>query len=122
MRISCIWIFISLLFFACGQKEKDINSSEDLETSDFIASFPEKELPIQFNSKDLNKKESDSFFLKTTVVTKFIPDSIFKSDFKQIKNIKFFRKARYKAEETNETYLFLTAEEKNNKKVLDSLP
>jgi hypothetical protein len=117
MRISCIWIFISLLFFACGQKEKDINSSEDLETSDFIASFPEKELPIQFNSKDLNKKESDSFFLKTTVVTKFIPDSIFKSDFKQIKNIKFFRKARYKAEETNETYLFLTAEEKNNKKV-----
>lgn len=117
MRKSSIWIFMSIVFFACGQKEKDINTADDIETSDFIASFPVKELPIQFNSKDLIKKESDSFFVKTTVVSKFIPDSIFKSDFRQLKNIKFYRKARYKAEETNETYLFLTAEDKNNKKV-----
>jgi hypothetical protein len=117
MRIGFIWIVISTLFFACGQKEKDINSADDIETTDFIASFPEKELPIQFNSKDLNKNESDSFFIKSTVVSKFIPDSVFKSDFRQQKNIKFYRKARYKAEETNETYLFLTAEEKNNRKI-----
>lgn len=117
MRKSFIWLLISILFFACGQKEKDINASDDIETTDFIASFPEKTLPIQFNSRDLNKKESDSFFVKTTVVSKFIPDSVFKSDFRQLKNTKFYRKARYKAEETNETYLFLTAEDKNNKKV-----
>lgn len=115
MRISFIWICISILFFACGQKEKDINTADDLETTDFIASFPEKQLPIQFNTRDLDKKESDSFFVKSTVVSKFIPDSIFKTDFKQLKNIKFYRKARYKAEDTNETYLFLTAEDKNHK-------
>lgn len=117
MRKSFIWLLTSILFFACGQKEKDINTSDDIETTDFIASFPEKTLPIQFNTKDLNKKESDSFFVKTTVVSKFIPDSIFKADFRQLKNTKFYRKARYKAEETNETYLFLTAEDKNSKKV-----
>lgn len=117
MRKSFIWLLTSILFFACVQKEKDINTSDDIETTDFIASFPEKTLPIQFNTKDLNKKESDSFFVKTTVVSKFIPDSIFKADFRQLKNTKFYRKARYKAEETNETYLFLTAEDKNSKKV-----
>lgn len=118
MRIGIIWIFLlSLIFVACGQKEKDVNTADDLDNSDFIVSFPDKELPIQFNSKNLNKKESDSFFIKTSVIKKFIPDSVFKLDFRQLKNVKFYRKARYKAEETNEIYLFLTAEEKNNKKV-----
>jgi hypothetical protein len=43
--------------------------------------------------------------------------SIFNPDFKQLKKVKFYRKGRYKSEETNETYLFLTAEERNSKKV-----
>lgn len=117
MRNAFTLIVFSFLFFACQQTEKDINADEEIETTDFILAFPEKELPIQFNSKDISKKESDSFFVKSAVVGRFIPDSVFKHDFKQLKNIKFYRKARFKAEETNETYLFLTAEEKNNKKV-----
>jgi hypothetical protein len=111
------WLTIALVFCACNQAEKDINTAEDLESSDFISSFPEKPLPLQYNTKELNKKESDSFYIKSSVVTKFIPDSVFKKDFPQLKKTRFFRKARYKAEETNETYLFLTAEEKNNKKI-----
>ncbi|MFN5375080.1 MAG: hypothetical protein ACK492_01845, partial [Chitinophagaceae bacterium] len=117
MRRFAILISISWLFFACNQAEKDINTAEDLEATDFIFSFPEKSLPIQYNSKELSKKESDSFFIKSSVISKFIPDSVFKEDFPQLKKTRFFRKARYKAEETNETYLFLTAEEKNNKKL-----
>ena len=110
-------IIISLFFFACQQQEKDINADEDIETTDFILAFQEKQLPIQFNSRDINQKESDSFYIKSSVVSKFIPDSVFRPDFKQLTKVKFYRKARYKAEETNETYLFLTVEEKNNKKV-----
>ncbi|MEY3178087.1 MAG: hypothetical protein RJB42_328 [Bacteroidota bacterium] len=117
MRKAFTLILISLFFFACKQQEKDINTDEDIETTDFILAFPEKQLPIQFNSKDINQKESDSFYIKSSVVSKFIPDSVFRPDFKQLKKVKFYRKARYKAEETNETYLFLSAEEKNNKKV-----
>ena len=117
MRNALTFIVFSIFFFACQQTEKDINADEDIETTDFLLAFPEKQLPIQFNSKDINKKESDSFYIKSSVVSKFIPDSVFSPDFKQLKKVKFYRKARYKAEETNETYLFLTAEEKNNKKV-----
>lgn len=117
MRKAFTFIVFSILFFACKQTEKDINADEDIEATDFMLAFPEKQLPIQFNSKDISKKESDSFYIKSSVVAKFIPDSVFKPDFKQLKNVKFFRKARFKADETNETYLFLTAEDKNNKKV-----
>jgi hypothetical protein len=117
MRNAFTFILFSIFFFACKQTEKDINTDEDIETTDFMLAFPEKQLPIQFSSKDINKKESDSFYIKSSVVSKFIPDSVFNPDFKQPKKVKFYRKARYKADETNETYLFLTAEEKNNKKV-----
>jgi hypothetical protein len=117
MRNVITLIVFSIFFFSCQQEEKDINADEEIETTDFILAFPEKQLPIQFSSKDINQKESDSFYIKSSVVSKFIPDSFFQSDFKQLKKVKFYRKARYKAEETNETYLFLTAEEKNNKKV-----
>jgi hypothetical protein len=115
MRKLVLWIAFSLFLFACGEKTKDINTDEGIETTDFMLSFPEKPLPIQFGSKDVTKKESDSFFIKSSVVSKFIPDSVFKKDFPKTKNTKFYRKARYKAEETEETYLFLAAEEKNKK-------
>jgi hypothetical protein len=117
MRNAFTCIVISFFIFACQQQEKDINADEDIQTADFIFAFPEKQLPIQFNTIDINQKESDSFYIKSSVVSKFIPDSVFKSDFKQLKKVKFYRKARFKAEETKETYLFLSAEEKNNKKI-----
>jgi hypothetical protein len=117
MRNAFTCIVISFFIFACQQQEKDINADEDIQTADFIFAFPEKQLPIQFNTIDINQKESDSFYIKSSVVSKFIPDSVFKSDFKQLKKVKFYRKARFKAEESKETYLFLSAEEKNNKKI-----
>jgi hypothetical protein len=117
MQKLAFWIVLVLLFVACSDKSKDINIDDEIETVDFISSFPEKTLPIQFNYKDLIKKESDSFFLKPSVVEKFIPDSIFNKEFPKIKNTRFFRKAKYKAEETEETYLFLEAEG-NNKKAI----
>ena len=110
-------ITLILLFFliSCSSNPKDINTDESVETIDFINAFPAKELPIQFQQKDLNQKESDSFFVKPAVVSKFLPDSIFKSSFGKAKDIRFYRKGRYKAEETEETYLFLSAEKKGKK-------
>ena len=109
-------ILLSFLL-SCSSTPKDINADESIETTDFINAFPEKELPIQFREKDLKQKESDSFYIKSSVVSKFIPDSIFKSDFGKTKEVRFYRKGRYKAEETEETYLFLTAEKKAKKSV-----
>ena len=105
-----------LLLLSCSSTPKDINKDEDIETTDFINAFPEKTLPIQFQQKDLAQKESDSFYTKSKVIAQFIPDSIFKT-LGKTKDIRFYRKGRYKAEDTEETYLFLSAEKKGRKAV-----
>lgn len=88
----------------------DINMTENPEIEDFVQSFPETQLPVQFSNKDLLKRSSDSFYIKSSVIKQFIPDSLFKSDIRSLSKVKFFRKGRYTAEETKETYLFLVAE------------
>jgi hypothetical protein len=112
MRYLYIGILYCFILSSCKQTATDINEAENPEVSDFIASFREIQLPVQFNNRDLKKLSSDSFFIKSAVIRKFIPDSLFKSEFKALDKIKFFRNGRIKAEETKETYLFLVAEQK----------
>jgi hypothetical protein len=114
MRIFFILVFSSLLLFSCGKKVKDINGDEPIEAADFITAFPAKPLPIMFNESELNKKESDSFLIKKSTTLSFIPDSLFKPAFGSTNNIKFYRKAQYKAD-SEEIYLFLMAIRKEKK-------
>ena len=115
MRKIFPFLAIIFIFISCGKKVKDINQDEDVVVSDFIQSFKEIELPIQFKAESFDKKESDSDYIKPTVVSKFVPDSIFKNELGKLKDIKFYRKGRFKAEETEETYLFLTAQKKEKR-------
>jgi hypothetical protein len=117
MQRLTICALLLVLMVSCGKKAKDINTDEAIETADFIASFPLRELPIIFQQKDFKKLESDSFFIKNSVVSQFLPDSIFKPAFPRTKDVRFYRKARYKAEESGETYLFLLAEKKEKKNI-----
>ena len=117
MQRITICALLLVLMVSCGKKAKDINADEAIETTDFIESFPLRELPILFQQKDLKKIESDSFFIKNSVVSRFLPDSIFKAAFPRIKDVRFYRKGRYKAEESGETYLFLAAEKKDKKNI-----
>lgn len=105
------------LLFSCKEKEKDINLDDEIVTSDFIQAFKKIELPAQFKQEYFDKKESDSNFIKPSVVTKFIPDSIFKNELGKTKDVKFYRKGRYAAEETGEIYLFLAAQKKEKRYV-----
>lgn len=114
MRFSSIFFIFLFILASCGKKAKDINSDEPLVANDFIEAFAERPLPVQFNQEELKKKENDSFFVKSKTVSQFIPDSLFTDYFGKAKDIKFYRKGRYKAE-TEETYLFLTAEKKEKK-------
>ena len=119
MHMQRLTICALLLVFmaSCGEKSKDINADEAIEAIDFIESFPLRELPITFQQKDLKKIDADSFFIKNTVVLTFLPDSIFKATFPSTKDVRFYRKGRYKAEESGETYLFLSAEKKEKKNI-----
>lgn len=111
-------LILGLLFLvSCGTKEKDINVEEDIDTGDFIAAFSERPLPVLFTQQGLEQKEKDSFYIKPSVISRFVPDSIFKKKLGSIKQAKFYRKGRYKAEDTKETYLFLVAEKQEKKQV-----
>ncbi len=114
MRLLILGLFVGLLMIGCGEKNTDINKTENPEIEDFIQSFPYKQLPVQFNNRDLRKRSSDSFFIKSALVRQFIPDSLFKTDIRLLNKAKFYRSGRFTAEETKETYLFLIAE--NNSK------
>jgi len=117
MQRLTICALLLVLMASCGKKTKDINADEAIEAIDFIESFPLRELPIIFQQKDFKKNESDSFFIKNSVVSQFLPDSIFKGAFPRTKDVRFYRKGRYKAEESGETYLFLLAEKKDKKNI-----
>ena len=114
MRFLISVLFLCLLVFSCGKKSKNINSDETIEAVDFIESFNDRSLPIIFNQKELNKKETDSFFIKSKTVFQFVPDSLFKATFGKMAGIKFYRHGKFKAD-TKETYVFLTAEQKDKK-------
>ena len=117
MQRLTICALLLVLMASCGKKTKDINADEGIEAIDFIESFPLRELPIIYQQKDLKKNESDSFFINNKVVSIFLPDSIFKPAFPKTKDVRFYRKGRYKAEESGETYLFLSAEKKDKKNI-----
>ena len=114
MRLLLAAMCIFLLLSSCGKKIKDINSDEPIEKADFIESFLDLELPINFNAVNIGKKESDSFYIKSKRVLQFIPDSLFKKSFGKTTDITFYRKGKYKVE-SEETYLFLVAEKKEKK-------
>ena len=110
MRRLFSGLFLCLFMAGCGEKNTDINQTENPEVGDFIQSFPAIQLPVQFSNANLKERFSDSFYIKSTLVSQFVPDSLFKPDIRSLKKVKFFRKGRYTAEETKETYLFLIAE------------
>jgi hypothetical protein len=114
MRLLIAALSFFLLLSSCGKKIKDINGDEPIAAVDFIESFQDHELPINFNTVNIGKKESDSFYIKSKRVLQFIPDSLFKLAFGKATDIKFHRKGKYKVE-SEETYLFLVAEKKEKK-------
>jgi hypothetical protein len=114
MRFLISFLFLCVVVFSCAKKLKNINSDEPIEAIDFIESFNDRELPILFNQKELNKKETDSFFIKAKTVSQFVPDSLFKTTFDKLTGVKFYRHGKFKAD-TKETYVFLTAERKEKK-------
>ncbi|MEY3921679.1 MAG: hypothetical protein RL634_1440 [Bacteroidota bacterium] len=115
MKKIIAFLLLLTAMISCNKKAKDINQDEGVVVSDFIQSFNVVELPVQFKAEYFDKKESDSSYIKPAVVSKFIPDSIFKNELGKLKDVKFYRKGRFTAEETEEIYLFLTAQKKEKR-------
>lgn len=105
-----ILLGLCLILWLCGCKEEkktSLTGEEPVEVTDFIAFFPEVQLPFSVADSTLSKKVGDSSLIAYSVFTQFIPDSVLKKDFGAGKpNI--YPLGRVK-EKGKETYLFAKA-------------
>lgn len=101
-----LFIFLIGLMGACKSKKASLSGDDPVEVSDFIASFPDVELPYQVADSTLLKKEKDSLLVSYKVFTQFVPDSVLTQIFGKTAKPKIYPLAKNK---NKETYLFAKA-------------
>lgn len=67
---------------SCKQGKKNLNSDDNVSASEFVESFPAVVLPYNLSDSQLEKKISDSARINNKLVKQYIPDSVYKRDFK----------------------------------------
>lgn len=76
-RILPLCLLLVLLAGGCKSKKKpSLSGEEKVELPDFMAFFPELELPFLLGDTSLQKKPKDSLLISYKVFTQFVPDSV----------------------------------------------
>jgi hypothetical protein len=78
--LFCLLLIATL--FSCKQGKKNLNSDESVTASEFVESFPELRLPYLLHDSTLEKKLGDTALIGKKLVKQFIPDTVYKKDFK----------------------------------------
>ncbi len=99
-----VCIFLIAALFSCKSGKKSLNSEESISAEDFVESFPELVLPYSLADTSLDNKLGDSALINPKLVKQFIPDTLFKKDFKTGKP-KFYALGR--ASDKNEDHYLL---------------
>lgn len=79
---ALICLLLLTLLFSCKQGKKNLNSDESVTAAEFVESFPELKLPYILHDSTLEKKLGDTAMISKKLVKDFIPDSVYKRDFK----------------------------------------
>lgn len=104
MRVCIFGILLTVMIFSCGDTDSGAPGDDALDAGDFIEYFAEVDLPYQVADSTLARVHADS--IRYSIVTRFIPDSVFSRDYKITPRI--YPLART-AEKGKETYLFVKA-------------
>src|SRR5689334_7629396 len=94
-----------LFLFACKDNKKTIQAGEIATAADFVAFYPEVELPFSIADTNLVMKQKDSNAIEIKTFSQFIPDSIWRKDFGKTATPKFYALGRA-VEKEKERYLF----------------
>lgn len=79
-RLFTLTIILLAIFSACGEKEKEVKK-EVATVKEFVALFPQTELPLTFSDSVLALPGNDSFLIEPAVYQRFVPDSLYPSVF-----------------------------------------
>ena len=97
-----------LVLAACSQKKVSLSGDEPIEAEDFLASFPEVRLPYMIQDTALSRRPGDSLLIGKKVLSRFIPDSVYRKEFGKGVAPKIYALGRVEVEE-GETYVFIKA-------------
>lgn len=79
-------VLVSLLLLSsCGSEKRSLADEQISTVSEFIESFPDRKLPLMIHDSTLAKKPNDSFRIADKLIRQFIPDTLYKRDFKGTK-------------------------------------
>lgn len=73
------------ILFSCKKGKKNLSSDESITASEFVESFSELILPYNLHDSTLGRKLGDTALISAKLVKEFIPDSVYKKDFKSSK-------------------------------------
>lgn len=117
-----------LAFVACKSGEDKPKAESEMTSNDFVDLFKPIESGFVINSAKLASSNLDSFPISSSLIKKFLPDSIFLNDFGKKAKLKFFSLGRKKDNNKNDfilikvssinrkfVYLFVFDKEQNYK-------
>jgi hypothetical protein len=109
MPLSRFLPILSLLVAAsCSDRKVSLAIDEDLAPAEFVSSFPELTLPWSLTEEALSPKPSDSVLVNPALVRRFVPDSVYRKEFRKSERPKFHAIGRISVKD-GESYLLLRA-------------
>lgn len=108
MRSAVLVLLILTIISSCRQRQANLATDESATPDVFITSFPALELPLSLSQSSIAKSPGDSFLINPKLLGNFVPDSVFRRDFRNNEKIRFHAIGRVSVKK-GETYLFVRA-------------
>jgi len=83
-RTLVAWALIFALA-SCSGGKRSLNTEEAMTAEEFVESFPELKLPFLVHDSIIGRKLNDSMLISAKLIRQFIPDSVFRSQFRNSK-------------------------------------
>jgi hypothetical protein len=104
---ALICLLTVAMLFSCKQGKRNLSSDESITAGEFVESFSELKLPYNLHDSVLGRKLGDTALISAKLVKEFIPDSVYKKDFKNSKP-KFYVLGRA-VDKNEDNYLIIKA-------------
>lgn len=93
---------------SCGERKVSLASDVDLAPAEFVSSFGELSLPWSLTEESLSLKPADSLLVNPALVSRFVPDSVYRNEFRKSDKPKFHAIGRISVKD-GERYLLVRA-------------
>jgi hypothetical protein len=100
-------LIATAMLFSCKQGKRNLSSDESITAGEFVESLAELKLPYNLHDSVLSRKLGDTALISAKLVKEFIPDTLYKKDFKNSKP-KFYVLGRA-VDKNEDSYLIFKA-------------